>query len=215
MGPTSPAVTRRRRSGPDFWIEARCSRATIGLCHGAGDQLLDRRVAADFDQAAAAVIDLLGQFEHFARGAVDQHHLAVGVGDHDALGHAAQNRFEFFALLGQGLDVAHHRVGGGDQALLGQPHQIIAADQTQRMALGFELFGGASRLSRRSISTRTTIAEATIPPANPTPSTTASRAKETAPLAAKTASSIGGRQDAEQHRNHQAANDCSTQAPPG
>ncbi len=154
---------------------------------------------------AAAVIDLLGQFEHFARRPVDQHHLAVRVGDDDAFGHAAQDCFEFFALLGQGLDVAHHRVGGGDQALLGEPHEMVAANQTQRMALGLQLIGGdfealapVDQHPHHHRGGHNTAGQ-------PYSQHDHEQGKGNRALGRQNGQQHGGWQDAEQHRNHQAA----------
>ena len=113
-------------------------------------------------------------------------------GDHHALGHAAQNRFEFFALLGQGLDLANDRFGGA-------PPGAARTTPPNNHQWPREPDGGGLRVLRpllrgfvcRSISTRTTIADATIPPTRPTPSTTASTTGNP-PRAASTASSIAG-----------------------
>ena len=71
------------------------------------------------------------QREHASRCTVEQHDLAPTACNHDRLGHAAQNRFEFVTLVGKGLDFQDNRIGGIEEPVLGArdrvtilPHQV-------------------------------------------------------------------------------------------
>ena len=61
-----------------------------------------------------------------ARRAVDQHDVAAPSGHHHGLGHAAQDGFEFVALLGQHLEFARDGVGHFEQAMLREAHRVGA-----------------------------------------------------------------------------------------
>jgi hypothetical protein len=79
------------------------------------------------------------QGEHASRCTVEQHDLAATARDHDRLGHAAQNRFEFVTLVGQGLDFGDNRIGGVEEPVFGARDRVtILTHQVGWCLSGFQ-----------------------------------------------------------------------------
>ena len=96
------------------------------------DEFLQARIAAQLDKIPPLVVGLRAECEGSARLAVQQHHFAATAGHHHCIGHAAQDRFEFVALLGQRVDFANHAVGRLEQLSLRRAHHVAIVRQHVR-----------------------------------------------------------------------------------
>ena len=121
-------VERRGILDHDF----RAHDAVVRRAHRAPDEFLQARVAAQLDERPRAIVGVGSQREDAPRGAVEQDHLAARAGDDHGLGHAAQDRFEFVALLGQRVHVGDDRVRRIEQMMLGAAHRVAAVGQQMR-----------------------------------------------------------------------------------
>ena len=100
--------------------------------HRAPGKLLQPRVAAQLDERPIAIVRVGSQCEDSPRRAVEQDHLAARAGHDHRLGHAAQNRLELVALLGQRVHVGDDRVGGVEQMMLRAAHRVASVGQQMR-----------------------------------------------------------------------------------
>ena len=100
--------------------------------HRAPGKFLQPRVAAQLDERPIAIIGVGSQREDPPRRAVEQNHLAARARYDHCLGHAAQNRLELVALLGQRVDVGDDRVGGVEQMMLRAAHRVASFGQHMR-----------------------------------------------------------------------------------
>ena len=112
--------------------DLRAHHFVVGRSHRAPGKLLQARVAAQLDERPRAIVGVSAQGEDAPGRAVEQNHFAARAGHDHRLGHAAQDRLELVALLGQRVHVIDDRVGGVEQMTLRPAHRVAAVGQQMR-----------------------------------------------------------------------------------